>query len=102
MTTDDKKIRIYKYLDYFTDKQIHFIYELSNLPEYSGYRDLMKLAEIEGTIDTATPIEYYRSIEEIYPNFSSGSMVYDYRTKSFGEMLNINDVIVKRIVGLKS
>ena len=53
-----------------------------------------------GTIDTAIPLDYSNRIKDIYPNFLKGNNVYDYRNDSYGNMLNINDEIVSRILNL--
>ena len=98
-----KKDMLIAHLDYATDKQIDFIIELLSMNEYPNKKDLLNLGgfDTSKTFDTATPIDYYRKIQELYPNFVNGNMIYDYSQKSFGEMLNANDLIVHRILKLK-
>ena len=48
--------------------------------------------------DTAYPIQYYRAIEEIYPNIQNANMIMDYTTNRIsGSILNINDLFMNYI-----
>lgn len=89
-------------LEYASEKQVKFILDILGMNRYSNKKDLMNLAEITGTIDTAIPLDYSNRIKDIYPNFLKGNNVYDYRNNSYGSMLNINDEIVSRILNLKN
>lgn len=101
--TQEKKDNIVKYIDYLTEEQVNFIYNLTNLNS-PNKRELLTLAGVteddQRKIDSATPQDYYNSIEAIYPNIDKGNMMYSYIDKSFGEMININDLIVKKILNL--
>lgn len=49
-------------------------------------------------IDSDYPVDYGRSIANIYPEFYKGRMCYSYLHKSGGEMLNINNLIAERVL----
>ena len=94
-----KKETIIEYLDYLSDEKINLIYDLLNLPDYANKDDLIKFSGVDvGTYDTAVPIDYIRRIEEIYPNLLKGNFIYDYSTAKFGELININNWVVNRIL----
>lgn len=96
----ENKEKLLFLIDLMTPEQIKTFLQLASLARYGNKSDLMTLAEIDqksGKIDTAIPLEYQRQIENVYPNFKLGNMVFDYRNK-FGEMLNLNDVIIKRFL----
>lgn len=100
-----KKDVIIKHLDYLTDEQLEFVADIVVLfdLEYVNKSTLMQLAKVpltSGKVDTAYPIEYYRRIEQVYPNVNKGNLIYDYRTNSYGELVNINDLIVQRILNI--
>ena len=94
-----KKELIIEELEYCTDSKLELIYDLLNLPYHCDKHELIKFSKSEvKNYDTATPIDYYRRVEEIYPEFSEGNMIYDYTTFSFGSFVNINNLVVKRIL----
>jgi len=104
MTTREKNIKnIIENLNYCTDKEISFIEDIMTLPEYANKHNLINLGNVstDFTYDTATPINYVRQIEDIYPDFKNGNYIFDYSKNNFGEMTNINNWIVNRILKLK-
>lgn len=101
-----KRDMLIAHLKYATDNEIDFISDLLNLERYPNKFDLFKLAgkdrEYYSKVDSATPIDYYRKIAELYPGFTNGNMCYDYNEpNTHGAMLNINDLVVQRILNLK-
>ena len=89
--------------EYINDSQIKLIHDILNLNSFPDMSDLRLLAGISDDdwrhIDSATPCDANRQIENLYPNFRKGTMVYSYvQNRIFGEHLNLNDLIVKRIV----
>ena len=106
-TTEQKRDEISKYMGYISDSQIDLLYEIATLNRYSNKNELMKLANISEDdrrkIDTAYPHDYYDRIREIYPNIDKGNLCYDYRegNNSHGQMVNVNDLIVSRILKSK-
>lgn len=102
-TRISKKDLLIAHLDYATDKQLDFVNELLSMAQFPNKEALLKLGgfDVSKTYDSATPIEYYRKIQELYPNFTKGNMIYDYSENSFGKMLNVNDLIVHRILKLR-
>ena len=94
-----KKELIIDHLEYCEESKLELIYDLLNLPQYCNKHDLIKFSKAElKTYDTATPIDYYRRVEEIYPEFTEGNMIYDYTIFTFGAFVNINNLVVKRIL----
>ncbi len=49
-------------------------------------------------IDSAYPVDYAKSIREIYPDFNNGYYVYDYNTNRFGELRNLKNDIANEIL----
>tara|TARA_R110000765_G_C18940998_1_gene607679 strand:+ start:527 stop:862 length:336 start_codon:yes stop_codon:yes gene_type:complete len=104
-TTDQKRDEISKYMGYISDSQIDLLYEIATLNRYSNKNELMKLANISEDdrrkIDTAYPHDYYNRIHDIFPNISQGNLVFDYR-EGYGQLVNVNDLIVSRILKSKT
>lgn len=49
-------------------------------------------------VDSAYPQSYADSIREIFPNFRKGNYCYSYiEQPSFGELVNVNDLLVEWI-----
>jgi len=87
-----------------TDKEIDFIYNLLALNKFSSKHDLLELAGKQSKnmdFDTAFPIDLYRHIEVIYKGINGANLIYDYTNNKFGELININNLIVKNILTLK-
>ena len=100
-----------EYIDNATDKNVEFLYDLLNMPSYPSKRDMIgfikkhtpKKTGLQGqemkgdaldifvNYDTAYPIDYFRRIEEVYPNINKGNFIFDYSDSTFGELVNIND-----------
>ncbi len=100
-----KKEYLIEAIEGMDEKQTDFLIELMSLGRYPNKGDIIKLAFEEGemnTYDTAYPIDYYRRIEQIYPNISKGSFVFDYTNLTFGELVNINDKFANRIINFFS
>lgn len=102
-TIEDKKNTLIKYMDYLTDEQVNFIYNLTNLNGASK-RDLLTLAGItkdeQSKMDSATPIDYVNKVKDIFPSIENANLMYNYNDNVFGEMININDLIVNKILNL--
>ena len=101
-TTEQKRDEIQKYLGYVSDERIDLLYDIATLGRYPNKSDLMRIASVENTgkIDTAFPHDYYERIREIFPNISQANLVYDYR-EGYGQLVNVNDLIVSRILKSK-
>ena len=103
-TTASKRDEIQKYLGYVSDERIDLLYDIATLGRYPNKEDLLKLANVSDEdrrkIDTAFPHDYYERIREIFPNISEGNLCFDYR-EGFGKLVNINDLIVSRILKSK-
>jgi len=54
--------------------------------------------EERNKIDSAIPVDYSRAIEKVYPDFVNGRNCFSYIDKSMGEMVNINNRIVRNIL----
>jgi hypothetical protein len=96
-TTKDKLIGA---MEYMSEEQMDFVLRLTNLGSYPTKVDLLKLSgfDTSKTYDTATPIDYLRRIEEIYPNIKDANLIFDYSKNSWGEMTNVNDMLVREMI----
>ena len=97
-----KKEELASLLEYMTEEQCEAINDLikvlSNGMPSKG--DFMKLAfskEDNGKIDSAVPIDYVRSIQEIHPNFKTMHHAYSY-VNGYGEMVNVSEKLVEMLV----
>lgn len=84
-----------------TDEEINFLHKLLNIGNDATTKSILNLCD-EGdrpeTYDTATPVEYMREIEQIYPESKNGNYIFDYSKKSFGELTNINNIFFKAVL----
>jgi hypothetical protein len=96
-----KKEHLIQHIEEMTPDQIQFLGDLLNFANYPDYNLNIKLAGIteeeNRKIDSATPHEYNKAIAEIYPDFLNGRNVYNYNEKNYGEMLNLNNLIIANI-----
>ena len=91
-------------LNYQSEEQIQLLIDIANFRQFANKKDLIKFAvkdESKMNYDTAYPQPYADSIREIYPNFVKGNFIFDYTEKTFGELVNINDLVVNRILNTK-
>ena len=96
---EDQRKLIADNLEYCSDEMIQLINDLIDLPNFPNKHEMLKFAgEEDGTIDSAYPIDYFRKIEEIYPNIAKGNFIFDYRTQKFGELVNVNDLVFNRLM----
>lgn len=105
LTVEQQKERIQDYLNFLNEEQVSLLHDILDYALNRDFKRLLKICDIDrdkDTIDTATPIDYARRIEEIYPNFKLGRHVYDYRTEMFGEMLNLNDAFMEHLLSVFS
>ena len=94
-----KKKVIIEHLEYMTEDQINLIYDIIQLSNNCNKDDLVKFSKKEvGAYDTAYPSPYMDEIQKIYPRVREGSFIYDYTDAKFGELVNINNWIVNRIL----
>ena len=94
-----KKKVIIEHFEYMTEDQINLIYDIIQLSNHSNKRDLVKFSGKNAiNFDTAYPSPYMDRIQEIYPKVREGMFIFDYTTSKFGELVNINNWIVNRIL----
>jgi hypothetical protein len=90
-----------QHIEEMTNEQIQFLGDLLNFANYPDYQMNIKLSglteEENRKIDSATPHEYNKAITEIYPDFINGRNVFNYNKNNFGEMLNLNNLIITNI-----
>jgi hypothetical protein len=95
------KENLLKHIEAMQPEQIQFLGDLLNFAQYPDYYLNIKLSglteEENRKIDSATPHEYNKAITEIYPDFINGRNVFDYNKNNFGEMLNLNNLIIQNI-----
>ena len=95
------KDHLLQHIELMTPEQINFIgniIKFANTPDYNTYINLAGITEAESRkIDSAYPAEYAKQIREIYPDFVRGQYVYDYNRETFGEMVNLNNLVVQNL-----
>jgi hypothetical protein len=95
------KENLLKHIEAMQPEQIEFLGNLLNFAQYPDYQLNIKLSglteEENRKIDSATPHEYNKAITEIYPDFINGRNVFNYNKNNFGEMLNLNNLIIQNI-----
>ena len=95
------KEHLFQHIEEMTPEQIQFLGDLLNFANYPDYQMTIKLSGLtEGEnrkIDSATPHEYNKAIREIYPDFINGRNVFNYNKNNYGEMLNLNNLIIANI-----
>ena len=88
-------------IDYLSEDQSKYLRAMLNVFCLSNINklDVLNLATNSDTnkIDTAIPLDYQRSIENILPSFASRFNVFDYRTNGCGEMLNVAELFVTKL-----
>jgi len=100
---EEKQKYIKDYLDYLNEDQISFLFDYMKLTgHWINKNDLRNLAGISdekyAKIDTAYPIGYVDKVKEIFGRSDIQNLVYDYNENSFGQLVNLNDIVVKRII----
>jgi len=95
------KENLLQHIEAMKPEQIEFLGNLLNFAQYPDYQLNIKLSglteEENRKIDSATPHEYNKAITEIYPDFINGRNVFNYNKNNFGEMLNLNNLIIQNI-----
>jgi hypothetical protein len=95
------KENLLRHIEAMQPEQIEFLGNLLNFAQYPDYYLNIKLSglteEENRKIDSATPHEYNKAITEIYPDFINGRNVFNYNKNNFGEMLNLNNLIIQNI-----
>lgn len=95
------KEHLNQHIEKMTEEQVQFLSDLLNFANYPDYQLTVKLSgfteEENRKIDSATPHDYNKAIAEIYPDFINGRNVYNYNKNNFGEMLNLNNLIIANI-----
>jgi len=98
-TEQHKDLLIRIITEQLTDKQVDKLYQFLNAMSKDFYSksDLIEIADIKGSFDTATPIDYVRRVQEILPSFKTHYMIYDYRTANFGEFCNVAEKSIENL-----
>jgi hypothetical protein len=95
------KEHLFQHIEEMTPEQVQFLGDLLNFANYPDYQLTIKLSglteEENRKIDSATPNEYNKAIREIYPDFINGRNVFNYNKNNYGEMLNLNNLIIANI-----
>ena len=95
------KEHLFQHIEEMTEEQVQFLGDLLNFANYPDYQMTVKLSGLtedeNRKIDSATPHDYNKAITEIYPDFLNGRNVYNYNEKNYGEMLNLNNLIIANI-----
>jgi hypothetical protein len=94
-------IKYIQHSELINEEQINFILALFNGLNKLNKDELLKLSgytkEQCNKVDSAYPQPYADQIREIYPNFKNGSYCFDYNKAIFGELVNINDLLINKL-----
>lgn len=87
-------------IEYLSEDQAKMLNDILTLRSYSSKRALLEVGgyDTSKTYDTAYPIGVADHIKQVYPRFYDGCYIYDYSQERHGELVNINDMIVKRLL----
>ena len=104
---ETKRNYLNEYINLMDQKDISFLYELFHIYKHNTKDSLVKLFDTEKTIDTnktdsAYPIDYYRNIQNIYPNIDKGLYIYNYTDNTFGSLYNVNNLIANKVLNFFS
>ena len=100
MTTTLKKEYLIEIIEGMNEEQLSKVHSVLNLSRYASKRDIIDVfCKNEFDVyDSAYPIEYFRQIEDIYPDVKEGLYIYDYtNNRMYGRLVNLNNIIVDKI-----
>ena len=97
--TNSKK-ELSEMIGYLDEEQTLFVLELlKSCGRFNKVRTLeLSGYDMKQTFDTAYPEPYAKQLRELYPNFNLGSYIFDYSKNSYGELVNVNDLFVNKLV----
>lgn len=102
MNTNEKRKELAELINMIDGKSIDFLYGIFNLADKGcNKRALLSFFAPDmdtNKIDTASPVDYLRNIEKIYPDAINGNYIFDYNKNHFGELININNIIAGRFL----
>lgn len=92
--------RLRENIEYLTEEQAKMLNDILELRSTSSKKDLLKVGgyDTSKTYDTAYPIGVANHIKQVYPRFYDGCYIYDYSQERHGELANVNDMIVNRLL----
>lgn len=102
MATKAKQERdiLMDYVNDMSDEQVRKVYSVLNLSRYASKGDIIDVFckdELDN-YDSAYPIDYFRKVEDLYPDAKNGLYIYDYTNdRTFGRLVNVNNIIVDKI-----
>ena len=97
--------KILAYMDLSPELETLFA-EIIDLKEQYGFEFKKNALKFIGhteeetrQVDSSYPEPYAQQVRDIYPDFRNGNYVYSYiNDRSFGELINLNNGIAKRIL----
>ena len=99
---DMEKEKLFKTVECLTEEQAKVLNEFLDMisSQFLSKGDIANFVidkKDSGKWDSATPINYVRAIQDVLPGFNPMFYVYDYRTQTYGEMLNIAEATIKKM-----
>ena len=102
MKTNEKRKELTELINMIDANSIDFLHGIFNMADKGcNKRELLKFFSPDmdsNKVDTAYPVDYLRSIEELYPDAINGNYIFDYNKNYFGELININNIIAKKFL----
>ena len=100
MTTTLKKEYLIEIIEGMNEEQLSKVHSVLNLSHYASKRDIIDVfcKDEFDVYDSAYPIDYYRRVEDLYPDAKNGLYIYDYtNNRMYGRLVNLNNIIVDKI-----
>ncbi len=102
---DSNKKWLHTYIDDLNEEQTEFVYFLFSL-NHRGLNkgDIIKMfadGDI-GTFDYAYPHGMLERIKDVYPDIDEGTFIFDYTEGKERGLMNLNNVIAKKIINFFS
>lgn len=100
-----KKEWLHTYINELNEEQTEFVYFLFSLNHRGlSKEDVIKMFA-DGDIDTfdyAYPIGQLEKIRDIYPDIDEGMYIFDYTKGKERGLMNLNNIIAKKIINFFS
>lgn len=89
-------------IDFLTTEQANFLNDFLEMVSNKMTCNKSNLAKLSGIrnsgFDTALPLDYVRTLQEIQPNFNTMFHVYDYSNNTYGELANVAEKLILKAV----
>ena len=94
-----KEKLLYAITEHMTENQCAYLYKVVATFSFGFWSksDLVQLTDLGSNLDTSLPQTLCDKMRELNPNFQTWANVYDYNSKSFGELKNVCEEFVIKL-----